>query len=101
MIGDLVKKLQGSTIFTKLDLRAGYNNVHIREGDEHKAAFKASRGLFEPLVIFFGTCNSPATFQKIMNELFKDMVDEGWLLIYMDDMLIHSPDAKIHHERTI
>ena len=46
-------------------------------------------------------CNSPATFQKMMNELFKDMVDKGWLLIYMDDMLIHSPNKEIHYKRTL
>ena len=101
LIGDLVERLQGSTIFTKLDLWAGYNNVCIKGGDEHKAALKTSRELFEPLVILFGMCNSPATFQKMMNELFKDMVDEGWLLISMDYMLIHSSNKEIHHKRTL
>ena len=100
LISDLMEELRGSTVFTKLDLRAGYNNVRIKEGHEHKAAFKTSRGLFEPLVMFFGLCNSPATFQKMMNKLFKDMIDEGWLKIYMDDLLLHSKDITTHRERT-
>ena len=100
LISDLIDKLHGSKIFTKLDLRAGYNNVRIKEGDEHKAAFKTKRGLFEPLVMFFGLCNSPATFQKMMNEIFKDMIDEGWILIYMDDILIHSTEQQLQTERT-
>ena len=100
LISDLIDKLHGSKIFTKLDLRADYNNVRIKEGDEHKAAFKTKRGLFEPLVMFFRLCNSPATFQKMMNEIFKDMIDEGWILIYMDDILIHSIEQTLQTERT-
>lgn len=50
--------------------------------------------------MFFGLCNSPATFQHLMNDTFKDMVDEGWLEIYMDDMLLHSNDTTVHQQRT-
>jgi len=81
-------KLTGAKYFTNLDLRWGYNNVRIREGDEQYAAFKTIRGLFEPIVMFFGLCNSPATFQRMMDTHFKDMIDEKWLVIYMDDILI-------------
>ncbi|GLB45344.1 putative retrotransposable element tf2 155 kda protein type 1-like [Lyophyllum shimeji] len=101
LVGDLMDKLKGAKIFTKLDLRRGYNNVRIKEGDEWKAAFKTNRGLFEPTVMFFGLCNSPATFQTMMNEIFKDMIDEGWLIIYMDDMLIFSTDLEEHRRRTL
>ena len=93
-------QLKGSTIFSKFDLRSGYNNVRIKAGDEWKAAFRCKRGLYEPTVMFFGLMNSPATFQALMNELFKDMIAEGWLVIYMDDMLLFSKDSKIHEERT-
>src|SRR6266478_154760 len=62
--------------------------MQIKEGDEWKAAFNTNRGLFEPTVMFFRLCNSPATFQTMMNCIFKDMIDEGWLDIYIDDMLI-------------
>lgn len=96
LISELVNKLKGAKIFSKLDLRSGYNNVRIKDGDQWKAAFKCSKGLYEPTVMFFGLCNSPATFQMFMNDLFKDMIDEGWLLIYMDDMLIFSEDMDTH-----
>ena len=69
-IGDLLNKLKGAKYFTKLDLRWEYNNVRIRKGDEWKAAFKTNQGLFKPLVMFFGLCNSPATFQNMMNDIF-------------------------------
>jgi hypothetical protein len=62
-------------IFSKFDVRWGYNNVRIKEGDEWKVAFKTNRGMFEPLVMFFGLMNSPATFQSMMNELFKDLIN--------------------------
>lgn len=100
LISELVDQLEGATVFSKLDICAGYNNVHIKEGDQWKAAFKCSKGLFEPTVMFFGLCNSPATFQAMMNDLFGDMIDKGWLLIYMDDMLIFSKDITTHQERT-
>lgn len=94
-------KLKGVKVFTKLDLRWGYNNVRIKDGDEWKAAFKTNRGLFKPTVMFFGLCNSPATFQTMMDELFKDMIDEGWLIIYMDDMLIFSENLEEQEKRTL
>jgi hypothetical protein len=69
-IDDLIHRLKGAHYFTKLDVRWGYNNVRIREGDKWKAAFHTNRGLFEPLVMYFGLTNSPATFQTMMNEIF-------------------------------
>jgi hypothetical protein len=59
-----------------------------------------NRGLFKPMVMFFGLCNSLATFQAMMNHLFKDMIDEGWIVIYMDDILIFSKDLAEHQKRT-
>jgi len=81
-------KASGARYFTKLDVRWGYNNVRIKEGDEWKAAFKTNTGLYEPTVMFFGLCNSPATFQSMMDEIFKDEVNECWVIIYIDDILI-------------
>jgi hypothetical protein len=77
LINDLIHQLKDARYFTKLDVRWGYNNVHIREGDEWKAAFCTNRGLFEPLVMYFGLTNSPATFQTMMNEIFQDLITEG------------------------
>jgi len=101
LVSELTDKLKEAKIFTKLDLRWGYNNVRIKKGDEWKAAFKTNEGLFEPRVMFFGLCNSPATFQNMMNDIFRDMIDEGWLVIYIDDMLLFSKDPKEHRERTL
>lgn len=89
-----------------MDLRAGYNNVRIKEGDKYKAAFAVpgTQGkppqLYEPMVMFFGLCNSPATFQRMMNTIFADMLEEGWVVIYMDDILIFSDNPDVHRERT-
>ena len=55
-------KLKGAKYFSKMDVQWGYNNIQIRQGDEWKVAFKTNKGLFEPTVMFFGMCNSPATF---------------------------------------
>jgi hypothetical protein len=101
LIAELMDQLKGTTIFTKMDLRSGYNNVRIKEGGQWKAAFKTNQGLFEPTVMFFGLCNSPATFQAMMNNIFQDMLDEGWLIIYMDDIFIASADIEEHRKRTI
>jgi len=77
----------------------GYNNVQIKEGDEWKAAFTTNQGLFEPKVMFFGLTNSPATFQAMMNDIFKEEIREGWVSIYMDNILIHTDnDAAKHQE---
>jgi hypothetical protein len=77
-------------------LRWGYNNVRIKEGDEWKAAFRTNRGLFEPTVMFFGLTNSPATFQAMMNTIFKDLIDTGKVVIYMDDILIFTASLEEH-----
>jgi hypothetical protein len=69
LIDDLIHRLKDARYFTKLDIRWGYNNVRIHEGDEWKAAFRTNRGLFEPLVMYFGLTNSPATFQTMMNDI--------------------------------
>src|SRR6201994_4573026 len=93
-IARIMDKLKDAQYFTKLDVRQGYNNVRIRKGDEWKAAFRTPEGLYEPTVMFFGMTNSPATFQDMMNSLFKDLLDEGGVIIYMDDILIYAKTVK-------
>ena len=83
LIPELIDKLQRSRYFTKFDVWWGYNNIRIKEGDEWKAAFKCSLGLFEPLVMTFGLCNAPATFQSFMNDIFSDLIDKNHLVIYL------------------
>jgi len=95
-ISDLVDSLKHSRYFTKLDIWWGYNNIQIKETDQWKAAFTTPYGLYEPMVMFFGQCNSPPTFQAFMNHIFADYLAEGWLIIYMDNLMVHSVDLEEH-----
>ena len=90
LIPQVIDQLAGCTLSTKFDIRWGYNNIMIKEGDEWKAAFLMPQGLFEPLVMFFGLTNSLATFQAMMNEIFRMEVAQGWLSVYMDNIAIHT-----------
>ena len=93
--------MKDSTYFTKFDVQWGYNNIHIKESDQWKAAFITPLGLFEPTVMFFGFCNAPPTFQAFMNHIFTDMIAEHWLKIYMDDLGIYTNGTLVlHHECT-
>ena len=69
LISNLIDKFKGLSIFTKMDIWWGYNNVLIKPEDRWKAAFITPLGLFKPTVMFFGLCNSPATFQALMNHI--------------------------------
>jgi len=89
LIPQLVNRLRGCSLYTKFDVRWGYNNICIKEGDKWKAAFMTNEGLFEPTVMFFGLTNSPATFQVMMNSVFAPEIAEQWLTVYMDNMAIH------------
>ena len=68
----------------------------MKEGDEWKAAFRTNRGLFEPLVMFFGLTNSPATFQTMINHLFRDLINKGKVVVYMDDIMIFTKTLEEH-----
>jgi len=72
----------------KMDLRWGYNNVRIKEGDEWKAVFTTPEGLFEPTVMFFGLTNSPAMFQAIINKLLRDLINTGKVVAFIDDVIV-------------
>jgi len=73
----------------KFDIKWGYNNVRIKDRDQWKAAFTTNEGLFEPMVMFFGLTNSPATFQTMMNTIFRNLIVGRNMTVYMDDMAIH------------
>ena len=98
LISELINKLQGAKYFTKLDVRWGFNNVRVKEGDEWKAAFRTNRGLYEPLVMFFGLTNSPATFQTMMDGIFDELITEGVVVVYLDDILIFTKTLEEHRE---
>jgi len=100
LISELVSQLRGAKYFTKLDIRWGFNNVRIKPRDKWKTAFCTNRGLFEPLVMFFGMTNSPATFQTMMNNIFWTLIAEGIVVVYLDDILIFTK-TKEEHEQAV
>jgi len=77
-----------------MDIRLGYNNIRIQKQDQWKGAFRINQGLFEPTVMFFEMCNSPATFQIMMNAIFAPLIAKNLILVYMDNILIHAPTKK-------
>ena len=88
LISDVLENISAKKVFTKMDLRWGYNNVRIKEGDKWKAVFTIPEGFFEPMVMFFGLTNSPATFQAMMNELLRDLINTGKVTAFIDDVII-------------
>ena len=98
MISDVLENMGTKRIFTKIDLRWGYNNVRIKEGDEWKAAFTTLEGSFELTVMFFGLTNSPATFQAMMNELLRDLTNTGKVAVFIDDVIVGTETEEEHDE---
>ena len=88
LIIELIDNMGSKKVFTKMDLRWGFNNIRIKEGDEWKRAFTIHIGFFEPTVIFFGMTNLPATFQAMMNEILRDLINEGKVAVFVDDVLV-------------
>ena len=101
LIGEVIDKLKEARYFNKLDLIWGYNNVQIKEGDEWKAMFLTNKGLFKPQVMYFGLYNLPGTFQRMMNSIFRELLDEGILANYMDDFVIPAKTMEELKERTV
>jgi len=98
LITELIDNMRGKKVFTKMDLRWGFNNVRIKEGDEWKGAFTTHVGFFEPTVMFFGMMNSPATFQAIMNEILRDLINEGKIAVFVDNILVGTETKEGHNE---
>ena len=98
MISDVVENIGMKKVFTKMDLRWGYNNIWIKEGDKWKASFMTPKGSFKPTVIFFGLTNSPATFQVIMNELLRDLINMGKVAAFIDDVIVGTETEEEHNE---
>ena len=96
LISKLINKLQGAQYFTKLDVCWGFNNVQMKDRDEWKAAFRTNRGLYELLIMFFGLMNSLATFQTMMDGIFEDLISEGVVVVYLDDILIFTKTLEEH-----
>jgi len=75
-------------VFTKMDLRWGFNNMQIKKGDEWKGAFTMHVGSFKPTVMFFGMKNSPAMFQAMMNEILRDLINQGKVAVFVNNVLV-------------
>ena len=91
-------QLQQAKVFTKLDLRNAYHLVRIREGDEWKTGFNTPSGHYEYCVMPFGLTNAPAVFQAMINDVLRDFLDQ-FVYVYLDDILIYSPDIATHQLR--
>ena len=101
LISDVLENIGTKKLFTKMDLRWGYNNVRIKEGNEWKAVFTTPEELFEPTVMFFGLMNSPATFQAMMNELLRDLINTGKVAVFIDDMIVGTETEEGHDKLVI
>jgi len=98
LITELINNMGSKKVFTKIDLRWGFNNVRIKKRDEWKGAFIMHIGSFEPTVIFFGITNSPTMFQAMMNEILRDLINEGKVAASVDDVLVGTDMEEGHNE---
>jgi len=101
LISDIVENIGMKKVFTKMDLRWGYNNVWIKEGNKWKVVFMTPEGSFEPTVMFFGLTNSPVTFQAMMNELLRDLINTEKVVAFIDDVITGTESEEGHDELVV
>ena len=101
-IDELLDKLRGARLSTKIDLCSGYHQIRVHPSDVHKIAFRTRYGYFEFLVLPFGLTNAPATFMHLMHNIFPEYLDD-FIIIFLDDILVYSKGLgdHIHHVRQI
>ncbi|GKF28872.1 putative reverse transcriptase domain-containing protein, partial [Tanacetum coccineum] len=95
-IDDLFGQLQGAKFFSKIDLRSGYHQLHVKEQDFSKIAFRTGYGHYEFFVMSFGLTNAPAIFMDLMNRVFHEYLDR-FVIMFIDDILVYS-ETKEEHE---
>ena len=101
LILDVLKNIGTKKVFIKMNLRWGYNNVRIKEEKKWKVAFTTLEGSFEPIVMFFGLTNLPATFQVMMNELLWDLINTEKVTAFIDDVIIEMEMEEGHDELVV
>src|SRR5438046_9574816 len=101
-IDELLDRIKGATIYTKLDLRAAYNLIRIHKGDEWKIAFRTHYGHYKYKVMPFGLTNAPASMQALVNDVLRPFLDVS-TIVFLDDILIYSknPQEHIQHMQQI